>query len=152
MQRLKLTCDEPLSNFAFNFNLRRYSKVHVTGSLALTLPCPEEQGLPAMSGDVKLELTFDQLYVPDEISASFQYFCVGGTTTKIVISAEIKNATFNLGRGDDTQVVENLKLKMEAVPAGGLGASEAGGSLRTSTRPPLNILLSARMYENVRLR
>jgi len=24
---LKLKCDEPLSNFAFNFNLRRYSKV-----------------------------------------------------------------------------------------------------------------------------
>jgi len=24
-QRLKLICDEPLSNFAFNFNLRRYS-------------------------------------------------------------------------------------------------------------------------------
>jgi hypothetical protein len=24
--RLKLRCDEPLSNFAFNFNLRRYSK------------------------------------------------------------------------------------------------------------------------------
>jgi hypothetical protein len=30
------------------------------------------------SGDVKLELAFDQLYVPDEISASFQYFCVVG--------------------------------------------------------------------------
>jgi len=26
-QRLKLKCDEPLSDFAFNFNLRRYSKV-----------------------------------------------------------------------------------------------------------------------------
>jgi hypothetical protein len=25
-KRLKLNCDEPLSNFAFNFNLRRYSK------------------------------------------------------------------------------------------------------------------------------
>jgi hypothetical protein len=25
-KRLKLKCDEPLSNFAFNFNLRRYSK------------------------------------------------------------------------------------------------------------------------------
>ena len=24
-QRLKLKCDEPLSNFAFNFNLRRYN-------------------------------------------------------------------------------------------------------------------------------
>jgi hypothetical protein len=24
---LKLKCDEPLSNFAFNFNLRRYTKV-----------------------------------------------------------------------------------------------------------------------------
>ena len=96
---MKLTCDELLSNFAFNFNLRRYTKVRVTGNLALTLPCPEEQGVPAMSGDVKLELAFDQLYVPDEIAASFQYFCVGGNTTKIVITAEIKNATFNLGRG-----------------------------------------------------
>jgi hypothetical protein len=26
-QRLKLKCDEPLSNVAFNFNLRRYSVV-----------------------------------------------------------------------------------------------------------------------------
>jgi len=26
-ERLKLECDEPLSNFAFNFNLRRYNKV-----------------------------------------------------------------------------------------------------------------------------
>jgi hypothetical protein len=25
-RRLKLECDEPLSNFAFNFNLRRYKK------------------------------------------------------------------------------------------------------------------------------
>jgi len=88
---LKLRCDEPLSNFAFKFNLRGYT---------------EEQGLPAMSGDVKLELTFAQLYVPDEISASFQYFCVRGTTTKIVISAEIKNATFDLGGADNTQVVD----------------------------------------------
>ena len=27
-KRLKLTCEEPLSNFAFNINLRRYSLVH----------------------------------------------------------------------------------------------------------------------------
>ena len=26
-KRLKLKCDEPLSNFAFNFNLRRYNLV-----------------------------------------------------------------------------------------------------------------------------
>jgi hypothetical protein len=26
-KRLKLKCDEPLSNFAFKFNLRRYIKV-----------------------------------------------------------------------------------------------------------------------------
>jgi hypothetical protein len=26
-KRLKLKCDEPLSNFVFNFNLRRYSWV-----------------------------------------------------------------------------------------------------------------------------
>ena len=32
-QRLKLNCDEALSNFAFNFNLRRYNLVH-TESLA----------------------------------------------------------------------------------------------------------------------
>ena len=25
-KRLKLECDEPLSNFAFNFNLRRYNE------------------------------------------------------------------------------------------------------------------------------
>jgi hypothetical protein len=25
LQRLKLKCDDPLSKFAFNFNLRRYS-------------------------------------------------------------------------------------------------------------------------------
>jgi len=29
---LKLKCDEPLSNFAFNFNLRRYTEVLVTDS------------------------------------------------------------------------------------------------------------------------
>ena len=27
VQRLKAKCDEALSNFAFNFNLRRYTKV-----------------------------------------------------------------------------------------------------------------------------
>jgi hypothetical protein len=37
-QRLKLQCDEPLSNFAFNFNVRRYNpgaellvELHVAG-------------------------------------------------------------------------------------------------------------------------
>jgi hypothetical protein len=28
VQRLKLNCDEPLSNVAFNFNMRRYTKVY----------------------------------------------------------------------------------------------------------------------------
>jgi len=27
IERLKLECDDPLSNFAFNFNLRRYNEV-----------------------------------------------------------------------------------------------------------------------------
>ena len=31
-QRLKLECDEPLSNFAFDFNLRRYSKAAELGN------------------------------------------------------------------------------------------------------------------------
>jgi hypothetical protein len=32
-KRLKLKCDEPLSNFAFNFNLRRYTTVLNTRAL-----------------------------------------------------------------------------------------------------------------------
>jgi len=32
-QRLKLRCDEPLSNFTFNFNLRRYIMAPVFGRL-----------------------------------------------------------------------------------------------------------------------
>ena len=111
----------------FFFPNATFPKVHATGSLALTLPCPEEQGVPAMTGDVKLELAFDQLYVPDEISASFEYFCVGGNTTKIVVTAEIKNATFKLGGDNDTQLVEKLKLKMEAVQPDGPGASNGNG-------------------------
>ena len=31
-KRLKLNCDEPLSNFAFKFNLRRYSMSIADGS------------------------------------------------------------------------------------------------------------------------
>ena len=33
-QRLKVKCDEPLSNFAFNFNLRRYTTGYVRVDLA----------------------------------------------------------------------------------------------------------------------
>jgi len=33
LQRLKLQCGETLSNFAFNFNLRRYITGSVSGSL-----------------------------------------------------------------------------------------------------------------------
>ena len=46
MQRLKLQYAEPLSNFAFNFNLRRYSAVGVvsleTGRCELLLPGAED--------------------------------------------------------------------------------------------------------------
>jgi len=31
-QRLKVKCDEPFSNFAFNFNLRRYIKTGVSST------------------------------------------------------------------------------------------------------------------------
>ena len=37
-EHLKLKCDEPLSNFAFNFNLRRYMKAN--GKCALTVTAP----------------------------------------------------------------------------------------------------------------
>jgi Leucine-rich repeat (LRR) protein len=51
-QRLKLTCDEPLSNFAFTFNLRRYTK-GLTGVVPAALG-----GLTALTG---LDLTGNQL-------------------------------------------------------------------------------------------
>jgi uncharacterized Zn-finger protein len=38
-KRLKLKCDELPSSFAFNFDLRRHTKEHITESI-LTLACP----------------------------------------------------------------------------------------------------------------
>ena len=46
-KRLKLECDKPLSNFALNFNLRRYTKAEST--IAAVLPAAAAAIPPAVS-------------------------------------------------------------------------------------------------------
>ena len=49
-KRLKLKCDEPLSNFAFNINLRRYILARPqTDRLVLRAGRPQESELPPYS-------------------------------------------------------------------------------------------------------
>ena len=49
IKRSKLKYDEPLSNFAFNFNLRRYNEVdtEVSATLGAMISGPSEDGIPA---------------------------------------------------------------------------------------------------------
>jgi hypothetical protein len=64
---LKPTYDEPLSNFAFNFNLRRYIPAHQMGHFQMELASPASSNTEPV---VKPNFIFDEMPVVTALSPS----------------------------------------------------------------------------------
>ena len=61
-KRLKLNCDEPLSSFAFTFNVRPYTKVAPGGRLGATLVIAPSVFLPGGAVQVNYETHYESAW------------------------------------------------------------------------------------------
>jgi len=122
-QRLKIKCDKLLSNFAFNFNLRRYTKVIF---------------VPADQNNVGVLDTADGSFITvattgDAASGANKYRDAAAVGTKVYFAPFKQN---NIGVFDTLTNIFNTIAIATTGDSSDL-VYQAGGLLRTSTRPTL---------------